>query len=273
MEKRLRQSTRQLNIKIFVVSIAALAATSATIFESRRVHNLIEGWRTQFSNRISQMMRLEQVNWEEVGTSNLSSRVSKGLLWKTSNLVMGQEMLKISLSDLESKLASIPWIESVQIQRKLPSTIDVRYTVHQAYALGIKKGKLWSISSAGKWIAPLGNDSSLDLPLLTNEETLTYELSWLEGLENALGNLIFQIHELRFVHQKTEERVRGTVLVDLQYPSRNIKVSIVAMGLPEQGALSRLKRVVQYLIKNNILVSTIDLRPGKKVVVNVGKRP
>jgi cell division protein FtsQ len=230
-----------------------------------RVATLIETAR----HRISSMMLLEQVVWEEVGSTNLSAQVTKDLMWEASGLRLGQEMLGIDLNDLEKRLLSIPWVESAQIQKKLPSTLLVRYTVHHARAIGLRQGRPWKISSTGLWVAPVASGPAMDLPVLTGADTLGMELRWLDALERELNGPLLQIHEVNF----SASSGKLTAIAELQFSSQSAKVRVLASGAPAQDTLNRLNRVVQYLIKNNILVSTIDLRPGKKVVVNVGKRP
>lgn len=265
MERQISRGSARLKIKMIALSLVASAAIGLGVFERGRVERFIEQGRA----RVSQMMRLETLVWEEVGASNLSNRVSKEMLLSVSQLKLGQEMLPIDLDALEKRLLSVPWIESLQIQKKLPSTILVRYTVHQARAFGLRKGKLWLVSSGGKWIAPFSPDLSLDLPLLAREDSTELELSWLEALENGLGSLLVQVHEVSF----SRDRSRSSALVELQYTSQSVKLMILGAGRPAPDSLDRLKRVVQYLIKNNILVATVDLRMGKKVVVNVGGSP
>ena len=111
------------------------------------------------------------------------------------------------------------------------------------------------------------------MKVIGSEESLELELHWLETFERALSPYLLQVHEINFSWPKPGEPARGTSIIELQYPSKALKLAVVAAGEPVDEALFRLKKVVHYLIKNNILVSTIDLRPGKKVVVNVGKRP
>ncbi len=256
------------NIKVLSLSLATIALFGLAFGERSRM----QGFIAEGSSRISRLMLLDQVVWEEVGASNLSSRISKEQLTAASGLKNGQEMLQINLAEVESRLMALPWIESVQIQKKLPSTISIRYTVHYAHALGLRKGKLWLISSFGHWIAPLNNfahGEALDLPVLANEDSIPMELLWLEALETELSTHLLQIHEIGF--QTSSSKL--TALLELQYQSQSLKTSLTASGKPMQEPLTRLKQVVQYLIKNNILVSNVDLRLGKKVVVNVGKRP
>jgi cell division septal protein FtsQ len=272
METRIRQRKNQIpsrRIKRVVVLGVASTILVVALLQMPRVP--MPGWSARISGRISQMMKLDQVVWEEVGSTNLSGRITKPLLWDMSGLKVGDEMLGINLDDLERKLTSVPWIESLQIQKKLPSTLIVKYTAYHARALGLRKNKIWTISTSGKYIAQVSStDPTLDLPLLANEANTEIEMQWLDTLEKEMYPYLVQVQEINVLAGKTD---KTTVLFDLKYPSQIAKISLTSLSKPQPQTISRLKRVVQYLIKNNILVSNIDLRPGKKVVVNVGKRP
>lgn len=256
---------RNQRFKVIAISFVSFCALLLSITKAPQLAKSIS---QQFTSR----MRLEQVEWEEVGATNLSRLITRDLLWKTSALKIGDELFSLNLDELDARLRTIPWLESIQIQKKLPSTLVVRYTVHHARATATRKGKLWTISESGQWIAPLGS-LSLDLPIVigaTHTESAALALAWLDALEQRLSAQFGQVHEVNALALKSK---RLSLLVDLKYSSRAEKVTLVVLDEPREVDLNRLKSVVQYLIKNNILVSTIDLRPGKKVVVNVGKRP
>lgn len=266
---------RQPRVMKIVVAWVALACllVLAAIKGPTVVRSLANELTERFSRRFGSMLRLEQVEWNEVGSSNMSRLVTRDVLWRASALRVGQEMLPLKLDELENKLLAIPWIESVQLQKKLPTTLVVRYTAHEARAIGFRKGKPWAVSGAGHWIAPLGK-IQIDLPVITGAitegEGLDVALKWFEAIEKDGKPWFGMIHEANVAGLKSRKM---TILVDLKYQSRVARVSLVVMDPPREDALSRLKRVVQYVIKNNILVSAIDLRPGKKIVVNVGRSP
>jgi hypothetical protein len=271
MERQILSRRRQQRRRIIALSLVSLA-TLILFFWDRpgAPMNFSLGLSNRISSRISSLLRLEQVSWEESGSTNLSERVTPALLWQVSGLKLGQEMFSISMEDLERRLSTIPMIESLQIQKKLPSTLVVRYSVHHARVLSLRKNRLWLISSTGKWIAPLETGtSSIDLPVITGNEDTSAGLTWLDALERELQSVVLSIHEINV--SGDSERSKVSALLELRYPSQTLKLTLIAQGKPDPDSFVRLKRVVQYLIKNNILVSTIDLRPGKKVVVNVGK--
>jgi hypothetical protein len=291
MEREREERTRRLNSgsrRVYVsksrriiaisatsaISLIAMAAVGLSLSQASRLVKLVDEGRKAVLKRASGMMRLENVDIVEIGSTNLSNHVDKKLLLDVSGLRTGDELLKVELAEVEKRLMAVPWVESVQIQKKLPSTIQVRYTAHQARALGLRKNKLWLLSAEGKWIVPVGMMQfplDGDLPVLISEETIGNELEWLDILDKELAPELLQIHEINDAGERGSHKV--TALIEVQFSAQSAKFTLIAVGKPDAASLNRLKRVVQYLIKNNILVSSIDLRAGKKLVVNVGKRP
>lgn len=221
------------------------------------------------TSKVSRVFLLEDIEWQQVGESNLSELVTQELLWQTSGLQKGAEVLRVKLSEIEERLLSIPWLESVQIQKKIPSSLLVQYTVQQARALLIAKNEIFFLSSEGKIIAPAIETRPLpasDLPIIIaskkDSSEVSIALAWLDAIEKSS----------RLVHEVRVASDRVVLLTEIPYLSKSRKVELWLKKNGTDDVIFRLNRVAQYLIKNNILVSTIDLRPAKKVVVNVGKR-
>lgn len=242
-----------------------------------------ENVKESFFKKAGKWVKLEEIVWQESGSTNLSSKVSKNQLLHASGLNLGDSLLALDLAETEKKILNVPWIESVRLQKKLPSQLVIDYTVHEARALGIRGNRVWFISSEGRWIAPIekGAPQDSDLPFLADAARVESQLLWLETLEADLNPYLLQVHELRLVDRPLLERPRSEsssnfmqmqAIVEIKYASRSAKISLLAQEKPQVDSLNRLKHVVQYLIKNNILVSSLDMRSGQKVVVNVGKR-
>src|SRR4051812_36157974 len=117
MERRIRYRRKrvQINIKLLAGSFVTLVAVVLTIFEGPHLENAFTQTRTRISSKISSMMRLENVEWQELGSTNLSRFVNKELLWNVSGLKLGQEILPIDLTEIEKRLVAIPWVESIQL--------------------------------------------------------------------------------------------------------------------------------------------------------------
>ncbi|GEM_PF-1610191 len=278
-QRALGSQSRRRRSRLLWLSVVTLVAAVILITLGPKILFETSHWITE---RVSRNFLLEEIEWQEIGDSNLSAFVTQELLWQTSGLRKGDEVLKVQLSEIEARLLSIPWIESVQIQKKIPSSLLVQYSVHAARALLLKKNQLWFLSNGGQIIAPASemrtvNSSDLPvvIPALTSDGG---ELDAALSVMNALEEASRVVYEVRLAKD------RIVVLSELPYLSAGRKLELwfrngdkkdvgeAPADLQIDSALNRLNRVAQYLIKNNILVSSIDLRGAKKVVVNVGKR-
>src|SRR5689334_22168556 len=105
---------KKIRMKIFFVSAAFSSFVFLSVF---KIPTLIERGRRQ----IYALMTIEDIQWEETGASNLSFMVTRALLLKKSGLATGQELLSVNLENVEKKLRAIPWINTLEIQKRLPS--------------------------------------------------------------------------------------------------------------------------------------------------------
>ena len=269
-------------------------------------------------DQVSGAMILHEIIWQEAGSTNLSSQVTPRLLEQASGLKAGQEILKTDLLVVENKLRSVPWIESVEIQKRLPSTIAIKFSIYQARAITVRRGKPWLVSGDGHYIAELarvthltpqniqsqqeqpflaigplagsaggasggsldssisgsngiqahsnGNSSLNNLPVLMTDTTLFDQLRWLDSLERDLSPLLLEVHEVYLDRYGVL-----TAIIDVNYRQYSAKTSITAFSKVSALSMVRLRRVLRYLVENGIVGTSIDLRPGKKVVVNVAK--
>ncbi len=207
---------------------------------------------------------LKHIEWNETRATNLSKYIHKNLLLEKSELRQNDKLLDLDLEKVEKKLTQIPWLDQVQFQKKLPSTLVINFTPHHAKAFALKNQKIWLISESGKWISE-GNPEQL--PFLVNPQTIQEELQWVQALESI--HSIFQVHEVSFSLEQKKLRA----LVELTYTSQTAKIWITALGLPHQTSLDQLEQVSQYLIKHNLFIHNLDMRFSQKIVVNVAKHP
>ena len=262
-----------------VASFAACVALLSTTDYAREMQNKIK-------HRLFGRFTLHQVEWREIGDGNLKAFVTPELLWKVSELKKDMPLIDIDLADLEKKLKTIPWIESVDIQKHLSLGIAVQYKTHRARAVVIQNRRPWLFSESGTAIAAVepsdlaGNSFLIDLPVLTGFQDAEQALQWLGLLEGFTKSS--EIAGRAEVHEIAQYRHEIRGLIALRYRNQNVKANVIFLNTDPNGEfknpdeiakeITRLKKTVQYLINNNILVSSFDLRTGQKVVVNVGKR-
>lgn len=275
------QSSRKKIISI--LSITSLLAVGAALSSQ---FPILQNLSNRIFKKYNSRFQLQNIEWKDQNHGNLSYKVTSDSLWKASGLKKGDPLFEIDLDDLEKRLLKIPYIETVQIQKHLSMGLAIQYKTYQARAVFVKNQKPWLVSASSKWIAPVegGNSYPLDIPFLTGFESVDTGLEWLKEIESdllsdGLQNKI-QVHEINKVGHDI------FALLQFGYSFQSLKVTCIfsdpeksndpdmqkSLSLEKEKQFERLKKVVRYLIKNNILVSRIDLRAGQKIVVNVGKR-
>lgn len=276
---RRRRADRAAALKLSFASAALVALVAAAWLHGPSAAREVRGLVSRFiSGRVLSRFTLRELEWREIGTGNLSARVNDDLLWKTSGLRKGQPLFETPLAEIETKLTTIPWLKSVRIQERLPSGLFIQYETHQAKAIGLRSHKPWLLSAEGHWIAP-ASALDLDLPVLSGFESREDAVDWLSAFERIFKEEVLQVHEVTAVRLRAGKAIKIQALVEMRYrhpvgaqAAKALVIADAAASSSRDKMFIRLKHVIQYLIKNNILVSTIDLRAGQKVVVNVGKR-
>ncbi len=279
MEQKTERVILKKSKRGLIMGIVTTLIVAAALSEHAGIPSKLQD---QFAKKFLTRFKLLNIEWTEQGSSNLSFKINSDYLWKMSQLKKGDPLFEINLDDLENRILKIPYIQSIQIQKHLSMGLAVQYKVYQAKAIATKNNRPWIVSTEGKWISPVegGNSYPLDIPFLSGFDSLESALNWLKNFEKicATEGLIqkIQIHEINKVGQDI------FALLQFKYSIQTLKVQIIFpdqerlmdknLPLEKDKLFGRLQKTIQYLIKNNILVSRIDLRAGQKIVVNVGKR-
>jgi cell division septal protein FtsQ len=221
-------------------------------------------------NKIFKNFVIKKIEFSEIGHSNLSKYVSIRDLEEKLGLKKGDSLFQLSLKEIEERLKKNSYIEWVQIQIKLNTGLAIQYKVYQATALTLNNNQPWFVAENGHLITQVNEQTwkTADLPLILGFNDLSEGLKILNLLESKLDKKIV-IHEI-----KNNLNNQIYVLIEIPYLFEHKKVLVFIENQNEEElnrSLERLKSTVVYLFKNNIMVNSIDLRAGQKVVVNVGK--
>jgi cell division protein FtsQ len=96
-----------------------------------------------------------------------SRRLSEPELARRAGVQIGESLLGLDVKAAERHLLEDPWVQSVRVTRKLPQTLRVELTEHEAVALASLDGEMFLVGSDGepfkRWEA--GDDH--DFPVLT----------------------------------------------------------------------------------------------------------
>ncbi len=258
-QRRRRGAALKLSLASAVLVALAVAAWLRGPVAAHEARGFVS--RFIYGHVLSRFM-LHVLEWREIGSGNLSARVNDDLLWKTSELRKGQPLFETPLAEIEKKLMTIPWLKSVRIQERLPSGLFIQYETHQAKAIGLRSHKPWLLSAEGYWIAP-ASAPDLDLPVLSGFESREDAVDWLGAFEKIFNEEVLQIQEVTATHHREGKAIKIQALVEMRYrhpvggqAAKVLVIADAAAGSSREKMFIRLRRVIQYLIKNNILSKT-----------------
>jgi cell division protein FtsQ len=100
-------------------------------------------------------------------------RASPGELLKLSGLTVGQNLWSLDVEALERAMRTHPWVRSVELSRRFPSSVSVEVGEHVPVALAVL-GDLYLLNDEGEPFKRLQPGDRLDLPLVTGVEREVY---------------------------------------------------------------------------------------------------
>lgn len=117
-----------------------------------------------------------------------AQRVASEEVLAASGIVQGQNIFSFSKDEVLSRLKANPWLESVEINRDLPGTIEITVKERDAIAL-VKLDSLYVMDSNGVIFKKYTAEEGLDLPVVTGltKESLA---AGTENIETRLMELI-----------------------------------------------------------------------------------
>ncbi|MFW6414928.1 MAG: cell division protein FtsQ/DivIB [Thermodesulfobacteriota bacterium] len=117
-----------------------------------------------------------------------NNRLEKKEILNKIGLHKGQNALKISIGNIESKLKQIPWIKEVSVKRKLPHSIHVGIKEKKPVFWTRKQKTVFYANKIGGVIAPVTAEDLVSLPLLYTENKN-------KGLKKDLKELTGQLQQ------------------------------------------------------------------------------
>jgi cell division protein FtsQ len=154
------------------------------------------------------------------------------------------------------KIASLPWVQSVEVRKVYPKTVEVKLTERKAYAIWQHGSELSLIQKDGSVIAPLRDNKFAKLPLFVGRDAETAAAS----IDDEFANW---------------PDVRGHVKAFVRVAGRRWDLYLdngVIIKLPEDnidGALARLTRLDK---DENLLqrdIAAVDLRLDDRTAIEL----
>lgn len=185
-----------------------------------------------------------------------NSQTSEIEIFQQLGLDGSTSLISLDVEEVRQRLAKLPWVSDVEVQKVYPKTVDVRLTEREPFGIWQHGNTLSIIEKSGSVIAPLRDNKFATLPLFVGRDAETAAASFLEELQSW--------PEIR-------SRVRAYVRIagrrwDLQLDNG------IVVKLPEENlgkALYRLSRLdgEQQILSRD--VAAIDLRLSDRTTVRL----
>ncbi|MBR5130613.1 MAG: FtsQ-type POTRA domain-containing protein [Alphaproteobacteria bacterium] len=183
-------------------------------------------------------------------------RTSKEDIIRAFNLEQGTPILDIDLSDIQNKIAELPWVDSVSVERHLPSTIYIRIVEKTPIAVWQSNKKYFPLDETGEPIDD--NRTKLNnLLLVVGRDAPEYTSDLIVAL-----NKYPTIKELVVSAVRVGDRRWNLILHDV-----NDGINVY---LPEIGIEEALSRLVEAQKTDEVLskdLKVIDLRIEDRLII------
>ena len=173
--------------KIPVLRIAVGLVLVVVVVVGYRVGQGWQGWRDVMPVLpMFQLHKVIVVGGSTIGEGTL--RTLGGLVFYRSNL------LRLDTAEVERKIAENPWVSSVKVERDWPSTVIVRVSEHEPFAMVYRQGQeedpgLFYMNKDGKVFIKVGAGMDIDHPVITGLEQVKDDERRREVLADILGFL------------------------------------------------------------------------------------
>jgi len=174
--------------------------------------------------------------------------------------LIGVPILNYPLETARARLMQIPWIAQATVERRLPDTLVVDLTEHDAFAIWQHQGRFVLIDRTGRPLPDVAVVNFKQLPLVVGE-----------GAPQAAPELLDTLASFPTIQKLVTAVVRvGDRRWDL-YLANGTEVLLPQGHAPE--ALTRLAELdAQYKLLERPLVA-IDLRQSDKLIIRLRAAP
>lgn len=162
----------------------------------------------------------------------------------------GVNLFRLSLKEVEKKIAAMPWVESVFVRRQIPHTLWIHVKEYKPKAI-LLSDRLYFVSDKGKVFKKVEQEGTRDLPVLTGfgkEDSFENILSLIDFFDSKLDFSLFGLSEIHY------NEATGFSIVTLMGPME------IKLGKENLSAkLHRFKTVWAYLKPKVSAIRGIDL--------------
>jgi len=196
-----------------------------------------------------------------------SPHVPVSWIERTLQPLVGRNLVELSLGEAQRLVAEHPWVEGVELRKRLPDRLRVRVRERRAVALLRRGDQVFYLDAAGREIAPLEDQSGrVDMVLVSVDgegvETAPDALALTHELERAAPDWAARLSEVEVLGDGDFRIVTGAVPFPLL-----LRAGTLGERVPGLAAL--LPDIARHYPK----VESVDLRFARRIVVQPAALP
>jgi cell division protein FtsQ len=165
-------------------------------------------------------------------------------------------LVALNVGDARHKLEQLPWVESAEVRKVYPKTIDVVLKERQAFGIWQHGSDLSLIERDGSVIAPLRDNKFASLPLFVGRDAETAAAPFLDQMANFPEIRSRVKAYVRIAERRWDLHLDSGVV--LRLPSGDISNAL--------GVLARLEKSQSVLERD---IAAVDLRLSDRTTVEL----
>jgi cell division protein FtsQ len=165
-------------------------------------------------------------------------------------------LISLDVEEVRQRLAKLPWVSDVEVQKVYPKTVEVRLKEREAFGIWQHGNDLSVIEASGSVIAPLRDNKFASLPLFVGRDAETAAAAFLGELQSW---------------PEISNRVRAYVRIAGRRWDLHLDNGIV-VKLPEDNLSKALYRLSRFDSDQQVLsrdVASVDLRLPDRTTVRL----
>ncbi len=136
---------------------------------------------------------------------------SKEDIIQISGIEESSTLFSLYLDEIESRLLQNPWIESAQISRKLPQTLEIKIKERRPYFTVLYNNRLYYVDAKGKLISQMLPHNFISLPMLelgqSPDEALRVLPTFIAEIEHNKDFLPFDFDTISWIRLSTAKGI------------------------------------------------------------------
>jgi cell division protein FtsQ len=200
---------------------------------------------------------------------NGRQNTTKSSLLKALNIKLGEPILGLDLSVIQSRIVALPWVKTARIQRQLPDKLFINLEERRPTGRWQRNGRLTLIDEDGVAIRKLNGDLFQHLPIIIGNDAPSKVKQILPILKKE-PELFGRVKALTFVGSR-RWNVRVDDKIDIKLPENQIDKAWSHLATIERGHKVLNDDVIavdmrvsdQFIIKLTPAKASVIRKPGK----------